>query len=94
MRRYVPKTYYNRRLLRIVFRSIVSVAFALLILFIVFFFALQNYKVTNEDGSISLVIPWLMDEPPAPSDSPTDSPSDSPTDSPTDSTSDSTSDPE
>ena len=63
MGRYVPKTYYNRKLLRIIFRSIVFVVMALLVLFIVLFFALQTYKVTNEDGSISLEIPWLMDDP-------------------------------
>ena len=52
-------------MLRIVTRTVVTVTFTLLILFIVLFFALQSYKVTNEDGSISLVIPWLMDDQPS-----------------------------
>ena len=63
MGRYVPKTYYNRRLLRILVRAAVSVALALLVLFVVLFFTLQRYKESNEDGTIKLEIPWLMDSP-------------------------------
>ena len=69
MGRYVPKTYNNWRLLRIIFRTIVSVVLAVLVLFIVLFFALQTYRVDNDDGTVSLVIPWLMDEPPSPAPS-------------------------
>ena len=63
MGRYVPKTYSNRRLLRIIFRTVVTVSLTVLFLFIVLFFSLQNYKVSNEDGTVRLDIPWLMDEP-------------------------------
>ena len=62
MGRYVPKTYYNRRLLRIIFRAIVITALAALILFIVLFFWLRTYEVTADDGSKRLEIPWLMEE--------------------------------
>jgi len=57
-RRYVPKTYNNRRLLRIVFGTFVTVIIAAVVLFILLFFALDAYW----DG-VSLQIPWLMDEP-------------------------------
>ena len=62
MGRYVPKTYYNRRLLRIVTRAVISVALAGLVLFIALFFFFQQYKVPNPDGTLRLEIPWLMDE--------------------------------
>ena len=62
MGRYVPKTYNNRRLLRFVFRLVVTVLLTILVLFIVLFFALQSYIQTNEDGTITLDIPWLMEE--------------------------------
>ena len=65
MGRYVPKTYYNRRLLRIVFRTVVAVALAAVALFISLFFGLQKYIVPSVDG-IRLEIPWLMDEPSVP----------------------------
>ena len=57
-RRYVPKTYNNRRLLRVIFGTVVSAALAAVILFILLFFALENYWV---DGRLE--IPWLMEEP-------------------------------
>jgi len=57
-RRYVPKTYNNRRLLRIVFGTIISAALTVVILFLLLFFVLENYYI---DGRID--IPWLMDEP-------------------------------
>ena len=62
MGRYVPKTYNNRRFLRIIFRIVVTVTLTALVLFIVLFFALQSYKKPNEDGTIRLEIPWLMDD--------------------------------
>jgi len=65
MGRYVPKTYNNRRLLRIIFRTVVAVALVAVALFISMFFWLQKYKVPSADG-IRLEIPWLMDEPAAP----------------------------
>ena len=65
MGRYVPKTYYNRRLLRIVFRTVVAVLLTAVVLFISLFFGLQRYIVPSADG-IRLEIPWFMDEPEAP----------------------------
>ena len=56
-RRYVPKTYNNRRLLRIIFGTVVSVALAAVILFVLLFFALEPFWV---DGSLR--IPWLTEE--------------------------------
>ena len=65
MGRYVSKTYYNRRLLRIIVRAVFMAAIAVLVLFIVMFFALQKYIVISEDGTvIRLEVPWLMDNPP------------------------------
>jgi len=61
MKRYVPKTYNNRRLLRIIFRSVVIAVLAILILFIALFFGLKNYYVPGEDGTQRLEIPWLTE---------------------------------
>ena len=57
-RRYVPKTYNNKRLLRVILGAIVSTAIAAVVIFILLFFALENYWV---DGRLE--IPWLMEEP-------------------------------
>ena len=57
MPRYVPKTYNNRRLLRVIFVTIISAAIAALILFLLLFFVLENYYI---DGRID--IPWLNEE--------------------------------
>ena len=57
-KRYVPKTYNNRRLLRIIAGSVASVFVALLVLFLLLFFLLEGYYV---DGRLE--IPWLMDDP-------------------------------
>jgi len=57
-RRYVPKTYNNRRLLRIIFGAVVTAAVTAVVLFILLFFTLENYWV---DGRLE--IPWLMEEP-------------------------------
>jgi len=57
-KRYVPKTYNNRRLLRIVLGTIVAAMVAVVVLFLLLFFLLEGYYV---DGR--LVIPWLMDYP-------------------------------
>ena len=64
MGRYVPKTYNNRRILRIIYRLIITIALAAVILFILLFFGLRQYEVHTEDG-IRLEIPLLMDDPPA-----------------------------
>ena len=62
MGRYVPRTYYNRRFLRIIVRTIFTVFVALIALFIILFFALQNYRQNNEDGTVRIEIPWLTEE--------------------------------
>ena len=59
--RYVPKTYNNRRLLRIIIGTVVSAALTAVILFLLLFFVLENYYV---DGRLE--IPWLVEEPAAP----------------------------
>ena len=59
MKSYVPKTYNNRRLLRIIFRSVVFALLTILIVFIVLFFGLRSY-FDNDTGSLE--IPWLMEE--------------------------------
>ena len=57
-KRYVPKTYNNRRLLRIIFGTVVTVALAAVITFLLLFFVLEeNYW---NDGKLE--IPWLMDD--------------------------------
>ena len=43
MRRYVPKTYKNRRALRVILGALIAAAFAVVILFVVLFFSLQRY---------------------------------------------------
>ena len=59
-RRYVPKTYNNRRVLRIIFGTIVSVVLAVVISFLLLFFVLERYVVFTTEG-VRLEIPWLMD---------------------------------
>jgi len=56
-KRYVPKTYNNRRLLRVVLGTIVSVALAIVIIFVLLFIVLDEYY---EDGRLQ--IPWLTSE--------------------------------
>ena len=64
MGRYVPKTYNNRRILRIIYRLIITVILVAVTLFILLFFGLRQYEVHTEDG-IKLEIPFLMDNPPS-----------------------------
>jgi len=54
MARYVPKTYNNKRLLRIVLTTITVGAISIVVLFLVLFFVLSGYVV---DGRLEL--PWL-----------------------------------
>jgi len=54
MPRYVPKTYNNRRLLRIILGTIITFALSTVILFLILFFLFSRYVV---DGQ--LIIPWL-----------------------------------
>ena len=53
-KRYVPKTYKNRRALRIFLGVVVTVAVAAVVLFLLLFFILKSYWV---DGHWEL--PWL-----------------------------------
>jgi len=57
MPRYVPKTYNNRRILRIILGTVITIALSIVILFLILFFIFQGYVV---DGQLE--IPWLLDE--------------------------------
>ena len=57
-KRYVPKTYKNRRVFRLILGTIMSAALAAVILFLLLFFWLQTY--VDDDGALD--IPWLVDE--------------------------------
>ena len=59
-RRYVPKTYNNRRVLRLIIGMAITFALSVVILFLSLFFIFSGYVV---DGQ--LIIPWLMDDVPA-----------------------------
>jgi len=61
-KRYVPKTYNNRRALRILLGAVIFVALAAIALFVSLFFWLRIYQVPNADGGVRLEIPWLMDD--------------------------------
>jgi len=57
MPRYVPNTYNNRRVLRIILGTITTIALSAVILFLLLFFLLQRYE---NDGRLE--IPWLTEE--------------------------------
>ncbi|MDR2590061.1 MAG: hypothetical protein LBC71_03620 [Oscillospiraceae bacterium] len=59
MRRYVPNTYYNGRVLRIIVGAVTTVALSIVLLFLILFFIFSNY-VDDETGE--LVIPGLIGE--------------------------------
>ena len=56
-KRYVPNTYNNRRVLRLVLGTVVFFIVLLLALFLVLFFVLERYYV---DGYLD--IPWFSYE--------------------------------
>jgi len=58
MPRYVPKTYNNRRGLRIIISTIITLALSLVILFLILFFVFAGY--VGEDGQLD--IPWLTED--------------------------------
>ena len=62
MGRYVPKTYNNRRWLRVILRSVAVILITVLVLFIALFFGFRNFFLPGEDGTQRLEIPWLVDE--------------------------------
>jgi len=66
MARYVPKTYNNRRLLRIIVGAVITIALSVVILFLILFFIFNQYAV---DGRLE--IPWLIEETIPPSPTPT-----------------------
>ena len=57
MPRYVPKTYNNKRVLRIILGTVITFALSLVILFLILFFVFQRYVV---DGRLE--IPWLIED--------------------------------
>jgi len=57
MPRYVPKTYNNRRGLRIIVGTAITIALSVVILFLMLFFIFQGYVV---DGRLE--IPWLLED--------------------------------
>jgi len=57
MPRYVPKTYNNRRILRIIVNTVLAVIVSFIVLFIALFFIFQSYEVDGE-----LEIPWLAED--------------------------------
>ena len=59
-RRYVPKTYNNRRVLRIILGAVITVALVIIISFVLLFFLLERFVVFTADG-VRLDIPLLMD---------------------------------
>jgi len=58
MPRYVPKTYNNRRVLRIILGTVITLALSVVVLFLILFFIFQQY--VGEGGRLE--IPWLIDE--------------------------------
>lgn len=65
-RRYVPKTYNNRRFLRIITGAIITLVLSVIIIFLVLFFYLQAFVV---DGQLQ--IPLLSEETSTPPTPPT-----------------------
>jgi len=59
MPRYVPKTYNNRSVLRVIIGAFITLVLFVFILFLVLFFSLSRYVV---DGQLELS--WLDDPPP------------------------------
>jgi len=50
-RRYVPNTYNNRRLLRIIINTIITIIVSIIVLFLALFFIFSNYW---EDGELNM----------------------------------------
>ena len=63
MGRYVPKTYSNRRVLRVIVSIFISVVLTAVILFVSLFFGLRKYADYGPDGTIRLEIPFLTEDP-------------------------------
>jgi len=48
MPRYVPKTYNNRRVLRVIVGTVLTIALSSVILFLVLYFVLRNFVVDGQ----------------------------------------------
>jgi len=55
-KRYVPKTYNNRRVLRVILGTVLTVVIAAVVIFLLLFIILENYWV---DGHWDF--PWMRD---------------------------------
>jgi len=53
MSRYVPNTYNNRRVLRVILGTVITLALSTVILFLILFFIFQRYVVRGQ-----LILPW------------------------------------
>ena len=63
MARYVPKTYNNKRVLRMLIRLVMAFALIAAILFVSLFFWLKDkYGQHYPDGTFRLEIPFLAEE--------------------------------
>ena len=60
MSRYVPKTYKNRRIWRIIVKIFLALVITCAVLFVSLFFGLKKYIVYTPDG-LRLDIPFLAD---------------------------------
>jgi len=56
-RRYVPKTYNNRRFLRLIVGAVVIIALLIVTLFFALYFIFKSYAVEGK-----LELPWLTEE--------------------------------
>jgi len=65
MPRYIPNTYKNRRVRRILIRFVIGVVLAFVVLAVALFFGLRRYIVYTPDG-LRLDIPWLQETEPPP----------------------------
>jgi len=57
MGRFVPKTYNNRHILRIILGVVIFLVVAAVVTFLLLFFVLEKYFI---DGKLE--IPWLVSE--------------------------------
>ena len=67
MARYVPKTYNNGRILRVIIGAVTTVALSIVILFLILFFIFSQYVVDGQ-LDIPLLIEEGAQEPPPPSE--------------------------
>lgn len=57
MPRYVPNTYNNGRVLRIIINVVITIIVATIVLFLTLFFVFESYFVDGE-----LVLPWEAED--------------------------------